>query len=341
MDKRPVTSVLQTESPGRRLVLVSAIVPSFNRSDLLISALESIGSQTHRPIEIVVVDDGSTENICEVVQQWAEKYEEKEGLVVRCTRQQNLGANAARNLGIQEAKGEYVAFLDSDDCWQPEKLEKQLRIFAQDDRVGGVYCGLVNVDLASGIKETPTPTVYPEGDLLQQLLIHDVTEPTSCWMVRKECFQEAGLFDTSLPARQDWDMWIRLSEKYTIGCVPEILVEMGNHSGERVRSKAEREIEAHQVIFQKYVGLRKRFPFRVSLAARSAMYRRRGRVYFHRNISTPKAVFFETAAILVWPFNFDSYAALLGIMLPKKSRQYIRSWWNRAFGKTCFAIKTH
>ena len=323
-------------------VLISVVIPVFNRSDLLVSTLDSIRSQTYRPIEIVVIDDGSTDNTSDVIHTWTTHNNEKEGtLTVRFVRQVNQGANAARNRGIQEARGEYIAFLDSDDRWLPEKLVKQIGEFEKDNRIGGVYCGIVNVDLSTGIKETPTPKTYPEGDLLRQILIHDVTEPTSCWMVRKACFQEAGLFDTSLPARQDWDMWIRLAEKYNIGCVPEILVEMGNHPGERVRSKADREIAAHKVIFQKYAYLRKRFSYWVSLAARSAMYRRRGRVYFHRDVSRKKALLMLLSAIVVWPFCFDSYAALAGMMLPKGFRRKIHVAWNRIFGKTKLAIKTH
>lgn len=173
------------------------------------------------------------------------------------------------------------------------------------------------------------------------MLIHDVTEATSAWVVRKKCFTEVGYFDISLPARQDWDMWIRLSEKYSIGVVPEVLVDLGNHGGERVRSNPTREIEAHKRIFEKYREIRRRHPFWVSLAARSAMYRRRGRVYFHRGISVPKALMMQIMAIVVWPFAFDSYAALAGIFLSKSLRAVIRVSWNKVFGKSGLGIKTH
>lgn len=321
--------------------LVSAVVPAFNRGRLITAALDSIAGQTYRPLEIVVVDDGSTDDTLQVVARWAENNDQSRSLIVRSVSQDNQGANAARNRGIREAKGEFVAFLDSDDRWLPDKLARQMAVISPDDRIGGVYCGMVNVDVASGEKTEPEPRHYPEGDLLKLLLIHDVTEATSCWLVRKACFAKAGVFDVSLPARQDWDMWIRLSEKFRIAVVPEVLVEMGNHPGERVRSKAEREIQAHATIFRKYAHLRKRFPFWVSLAARSAMYRRRGRVYFHRGVSTPRALAMQALAIAVWPFDFDSYAALLGMALPKGFRQKLHVAWNRIFGTTRFAIKTH
>ena len=320
---------------------VSSVVPTYNRSDLLLNSLESIRQQSYRPIEIVVVDDGSTDDTLSVVHKWAKQYSEPETFVIRWASQTNQGANAARNRGAEEAHGEFIAFLDSDDQWLPQKLEKQIAILQSNMDIGGVYCGMRNVDLVTGDKETVLPRAYPEGDLLRQLLIHDVTEATSAWVVREKCFNHVGMFDASLPARQDWDMWIRLSEKYKIGCTPEVLVELGNHPGERVRSKAYREIDAHQTIFRKYAFLRAEFPFWVSLAARSAMYRRRGRVYFHRGISRKKAFFLYLLAILVWPFNFDSYAALTGMMLTAELRRKTRSIWNRIFGKTRLAIKTH
>ena len=328
---------LQDLCPG----WISCVVPTYNRLEFLLNALESIRQQSYRPIEIVVVDDGSTDDTVNVVSKWAKQHNDSKTFVVRWVIQSNQGANAARNRGVEEARGEFIAFLDSDDQWLPQKLEKQIVVFQSHRDIGGVYCGMCNVDLITGKKEKLSPRAYPEGDLLRQLLIHDVTEATSAWVVRKECFNKVGNFDIRLPARQDWDMWIRLSEKYRIGCVPEILVELGNHPGERVRSNAHREIDAHQIIFQKYAFLRAKFPFRVSLAARSAMYRRRGRVYFHRGISNRKALFMYLLAIVVWPFNFDSYAALVGMMLSSEFRRKTRSIWNRIFGKTRLAIRTH
>ena len=320
---------------------VSAVVPTYNRSNLLLGALNSICKQTFRPIEIVVVDDGSTDDTGNAVNNWSRKNEEPGSLVVRYVVHENQGANASRNRGIKESQGEFIAFLDSDDRWLPEKLAKQIPILQANIDIGGLYCGLRNVDLVGEEQYLSEPRAYPAGNLLQQLLIHDVTEATSCWVVRRECFEKVGGFDVTLPARQDWDMWIRLSERYDIGCVQEILVELGNHAGERVRSMAQREIEAHKTIFRKYAHIRARFPLWVSLAARSAMYRRRGRVYFHRGISTKKAVFMQILAICLWPFNFDSYAALVGMTLPKKLRQKAHVAWNRVFGKSKLAIKTH
>ena len=261
--------------------------------------------------------------------------------MVRCVVQENQGANAARNRGIAESMYPIIAFLDSDDRWLPDKVQKQLRALLTLQELGGVYCGLRTVDLISGDIQPIMEREYLTGDLLASMLVQDVSNPTSCWMVRKKCFEEVEDFDTSLPARQDWDMWIRLSSKYEIGCVSEVLVEMGEHPGERVRSDPEREISAHKIIFVKYAHLRKQFPFWVSLAARSAMYRRRGRVYLHRKQARLKAAGYQVLAILVWPLDFDSYAALLGTVLPSGLRSRVHVLWNGVFGKSKLGIRSH
>jgi len=321
--------------------MVSVVVPTYNRCDLVIEALKSIVRQTFRPIEIVVVDDGSTDDTVDVVREWAREHEVPDQFIVRCIQQCNRGANAARNSGIRHAIGEFVAFLDSDDRWLPTKLEKQMAVMCANADVGGVYCGIRYVNLATGDLLPENPRSYPEGHLLKEMLVHDVTEGTPCWLVRKKCFEHVGLFDESLPARQDWDMFTRLAASSIIGCVSEILVEAGEHAGSRVRTNPMNEIEAYRRIFEKYSSLRRQYSLSLRLAARAAMYRRRGRVYFHQGFSKRSAFQMYLLSILVWPLAFDSYAALAGMALPKRFRQNIHIIWNHVFGKTCLAIRSH
>jgi len=319
---------------------VSVVIPVLNRAHLIGTALDSVKTQTYRPIEIVVVDDGSTDRTVDVVRNWAAQNVDH-ALQLCCIEQENQGANVARNRGVAESGSLLIAFLDSDDRWLPEKVQKQVAELQDHEHMGGVYCGLRSVERSSGFAQPVTPKSYPTGKLLARMLVHDVSSPTSCWMVRKKCLEEAGLFDVSLPARQDWDMWIRLSSKYTIGCVPEVLVEMGEHEGERVRSEPDREICAHEMIFRKYAELRAQFPFWIGLASRSAMYRRRGRVYLHCEGSRFRALGLQLLAVAVWPLCFDSYAALLGVFMPANLRARINFVWNQTFGKTRLGIRSH
>jgi glycosyltransferase involved in cell wall biosynthesis len=326
---------------AQALERVSVVIPTHNRAQTLPRTLESVWAQTHRPIELILVDDGSTDATPQVVADWAAQHEAAPDFVVRSLYQDNAGANAARNRGIAAAEGAYVSFLDSDDRWQPEKLAKQLALLRGDARMGGVYCGLTHVDLATGQPVGEAMLGGASGDVLRQLLIRDVTGPTSCHLLRRAVFEEVGCFDESLPARQDWDMWIRVATSYRIGCVPEPLVEMGEHSGERVGSKALNELKGHRRIFAKYAALRAQQPLWVRLAARSAMYRRHGRVYYHRGVSRWRGMGYEVLAILTWPVCFDSYAALAGMLLPRDLRQWLHRGWNRVFGRTPFAIRSH
>jgi glycosyltransferase involved in cell wall biosynthesis len=320
--------------------LVSVVVPVYNRGELIVDALESVRMQTYRPIELVVADDGSTDDLHARLLKWMDEHKNDAGFSVQYIHQENQGANAARNLGIQHSQGEFVAFIDSDDRWLPSKLEKQIPLFSTDAEIGGVYCGLGWVDLVSREQELDEGRLYPEGWLLKELLVHDITAGTSCYVIKRESFNKVGFFDVNLPARQDWDMWIRLSSKYKIACIHEVLVYGGKHPGQRISTNLEGSINAQLRIFEKYAPLRSQFPFSVRQSAESALYKRLGRIYFHHHISKRKAMRMYLKAIFTWPFDFDSYAALAGMLLPGGLRRNMHILWNKIFGKTPLAIRS-
>jgi len=321
-------------------VLVSVVVPSYNRATLIVDALDSVYAQSYRPLELVVVDDGSSDNTERVVAEWIGAHSGN-GFDARYVCQKNMGGNVARNRGIRETAGEYVAFLDSDDLWSEDKLQLQMRVFDSCSCVGGVYCGLRHVLIESGEVLPVVKRSYPSGQLLSAMLVHDVTAPTSTYIIRREVFDKVGFFDEELQARQDWDMWIRLASSYKIGVVPQVLVDYREHAGERTASNPQKEITAYAQIMEKYAGLRARCPFAVRQAAKAAYCRRMGRVHFHHKISVAKAVMFQICSIISWPFVFDSYAALFGMMVPSVFRKYIGRIWNCWFSTTRFAIRSH
>ena len=321
--------------------LVSVVIPTYNRAHLIIDALNSVYRQSYRPIELVVVDDGSKDDTTTVVRDWFKTHAENYQFSCRYIQQDNLGGNPARNRGIKESTGSFIAFLDSDDSWHPQKLEKQMAAFDGNSKIGGVYCGLRHVFYESGIIQSAPPREYPSGQLLHQMLVHDVTAPTSTYILRAEVFDKVGCFDEQLLARQDWDMWIRLAAEFEIGVVPEVLVDFKEHSGTRTASNPQKEIDAYRTIMGKYRELRARCPLSIRQAAKASFYRRMGRVHFHQEISATYAFTYYVQAILSWPFTFDSYAALVGMMLPAKFRQFVHISWNRLFGATKLSIKSH
>jgi len=321
--------------------LVSVVIPTYNRSNLIADAMDSVNVQTYRPIQIIVVDDGSEDDTEQKVENWKSAHAHDVELSVQYVQQVNQGGNVARNRGIMETSGEFVAFLDSDDLWHPSKLEKQISVLTGDAEIGAVYCGLQQVELESGKVVEVNDRTFPQGNILDQMLIHDVTAPTSTYVVRREVFDKVGCFDIGLQARQDWDMWIRVSATYKIGCVPEALVDFRDHTGPRTFSNPEKEIHAYHRIMEKYAELRAVCPLFVRQSAKASFYRRMGRVHLHYKQERFQALLFYLKAVLAWPFVFDSYAALAGAFLPRNLRGMIHRGWNLLLGKTRFAIKSH
>ena len=185
---------------------VSVVIPTHNRANYIAHAVESVLDQTFRDYEIIVINDGSTDNTQEVLK----KFEDK----IKLLHQENKGIAQTRNRAIQESTGEYIAFLDSDDYWMPEKLDQQVRILDTHPKVGIVYSRMPIVD-KQGNKIGMKPA-GPSGRNFRELLEIWGDLPTSTVMVRRSCFEKAGLFDTALHTMEDIDMWIRIARFYDI-----------------------------------------------------------------------------------------------------------------------------
>ncbi len=180
---------------------VSVIIPTHNRGRLIGRALESVFKQTYKDYEVIVVDDGSTDNTREVLAQFGNK--------IKYIAQPQQGSAAARNRGIRESMSEYVAFLDSDDFWIPEKLATQVEILDKHKNVGIVYSKMIMINEKGeqcGMKPSSV-----SGKNYQELLEIWGDLPTSTVMTRKDYFNKAGLFDQSLTTMQDIDMWLRIA----------------------------------------------------------------------------------------------------------------------------------
>lgn len=185
---------------------VSVIIPTYNREHLIGRAIQSVLNQTYQDFEIIVVDDASTDNTQEVVKSFND-------LRIRYIRhEKNRGGSAARNTGIRAARGEYIAFLDSDDEWLPEKLAEQIRVFHQDPECGVVYTDILVVYPDGCELQRRAPKI--KGSMFHKLLEANVVGTTSSVLVRRDCFDKVGLFNEELASCQDWDMWIRLARLF-------------------------------------------------------------------------------------------------------------------------------
>lgn len=200
---------------------ISVVIPSYNYARYVTEAVESALKQTLPPLEVIVVDDGSMDNTQEVMKTYAGNPH------VRYIRQENRGLSGARNTGIRHASGCYIALLDADDRWKPDKLERQLAKFASDDGVGLVFCGKEHFNEHGVMNRAPA---LPETcDRILDALVTSHPFCPSSVLVRKRCFEECGYFDESLKKVEDREMWIRIAKRYPFGCVEDCLVEFRLH----------------------------------------------------------------------------------------------------------------
>jgi glycosyltransferase involved in cell wall biosynthesis len=203
--------------------LVSAVIPTYNYARYVAGAVESVLAQSFDDLEIVVVDDGSIDETADTLDPFAER--------IRYIRQEHRGLAAARNTGIRVARGPYVAFLDSDDLWLPEKVSVQIARLDGDPAVGLVY------GEAALFTETSPGTAtlhsywahHPSGKILPWLVRQNVV-PSPTPMVRRELFDQVGSFDETLSACEDWDMWIRIAQVSEFAYVDRVLAKYRVHA---------------------------------------------------------------------------------------------------------------
>ncbi len=215
-----VASFVQKEMSSR----VSVVIPTYNYGRFIGEAIESVLAQTLKPKEVIVVDDGSTDETEAVVASFSDRG-------VRYIRQNNEGVCSARNRGVAESNGELIAFLDADDTLEAAKIEKQVSRFAEDDEVGIVHCGMREFDSETG----ETIRLHLDGGevgVADNLLLWEglvVVGPGGTIIVSRKAFDEVGGFDARMKVGEDWDFCYRVARKYKVGFVAEPLVNYRIH----------------------------------------------------------------------------------------------------------------
>ena len=196
---------------------VTVVIPVYNPGSHLRAAITSVLAQTCQPREVIVIDDGGSEDVT-----WIER----EYPQIRCLRQKNQGSSVARNAGILEARGEYVAFIDQDDLWEPAKLEKQLAVFASDAQVGLCHTAF---DLVDGAGHRLGPGFGADVRSYEELLLGSRVMMCTV-VVRRAVFAAAGLFDHRYRGVQDYDMWLRVLRHTKPSFVPTVEACWRTHS---------------------------------------------------------------------------------------------------------------
>lgn len=226
---------------------LSVIVPTYNRAHTIRLCLDSVLKQTFSTFELIVVDDCSTDATVEIVQSYADKR-------IRCiTLEKNSGAQAARNRGIREAKGDWIAFQDSDDEWLPEKLEKQLLALGQVnfDPWTVVHTGAIWLDTATG-RHLKVDAPLIEGEAVYSKLLMAPSPLFPTLLVSRQALERINYLDENAPAYQEWDTSIRLAKFCKFIYLREPLFIYHLHAGETISKNINKEIRAYDYIINKF-----------------------------------------------------------------------------------------
>jgi glycosyltransferase involved in cell wall biosynthesis len=238
---------------------VSVIIPVFNGTNYLREAIDSVLSQTYKNYEIIVVDDGSTDETWAVIQSY--------GSSLRGIQKENGGVASALNCGIRNATGDYIAWLSHDDLFLPEKLEHQVNFLREFRKFKACYTDYYVIDAYGRIlKEVETPW-YPRDEAIRKLFgsayVHGST-----MLIERTCFDRVGLFSEGLRYTQDTEMWLRLLRQFEVGRVPQKLAKGRSHPAQGSCNVKTHEAEAQEMYRQLFeeMGIEEVFPELARLA---------------------------------------------------------------------------
>lgn len=202
---------------------VSVVIPTYNGARFILEALQSVFSQTYQIAEIIVVDDGSTDNTKEVLEPFCDR--------LTYIKQTNAGPSAARNRGVRFASGDWVAFLDSDDCWEVEHISRLVEKAHEYPGAAMVYCGKRWVDAGGRFMDNiPLQKTFPSGWIFNELFHANYISSASVVIVKRQCFMDAGGFNERFTSiAEDYDLWMRISAVSPIVGVPVYTVRYRRH----------------------------------------------------------------------------------------------------------------
>lgn len=224
--------------------LISVVIPTRNRRERLREAIVSVQAQDWAALEIIVVDEASTDGTAEMLAEMAAA-----DLRIRCLRNATpLGGGGARNVGWQAATGDYIAFLDDDDIWLPGKLQRQHALLAACPQATAVSCGFILC--IPGRADRIRRLHAPADD--QELLRANHLGGASVCLVRRWCLADIGGFDSALRSGQDWDLWLKLHAKGEILVCPEPLVRYVMHADERITGNSRSQYTGRRRIHLRY-----------------------------------------------------------------------------------------
>jgi glycosyltransferase involved in cell wall biosynthesis len=284
---------------------VSVVVSCYNYGEFVTQCLDSIKGQTFPDFEVVIVNDGSTDNSEEQIKPYLNDNR------FRYIKQKNGGQANAKNKGIAHTKGKYIAFLDADDLWEIDKLEKQISLFSSQG-IGVVYSRARYIDSLGRDLNFRLSGKYlqPKRGYVTDFLIIDNFVPFSSSIVRRDCFDRFGVFDESLKMGIDWDLWLRISTQYQFDFVDEPLLSYRvGHPGQMSKNVEERQRCSDRIMksfVQRYPNHTKKKFLRQAWA-----YTYMNRGFYHRDKKISIALNYYFQSFLMWPFSLKPMIAAL------------------------------
>ena len=283
---------------------ISVVIPTYNSENFITKTLETVLSQTYNKYEVIVSDDGSTDNTVETARTVFDRYGHGENKILINSHE---GSGAARNKGIENASGDWISFLDSDDLWNHNKLESVVGYILKNDDIDLVCHSLVAID---GSKETlMDPSKYFNNKIDPFLSIYrENCLHTSALTIKKNILYQAGLFDNILPSAQDYDLWLRLGmiNKIKMGFIVDPLTTYINRVGS-ISSNVETRLQCMLEISKKYYAELKK----VSKVPIIEKIRFEGRIYSSvglkllRRKDITKGICYLLFGLFKWPFRYD------------------------------------
>lgn len=224
--------------------MISVIIPTYNRANYIKRALESVINQTYKNVEVIVVDDNSSDNTEEIVK----NYSNKHNFIKYIKHDKNKGGSAARNTGVENSSGDFIAFLDSDDEWVETKLEKCIKIFNSNQDVDLIYSDIYLVNELTNKEVIDKKELW--DDYYFGLLQRNIIGGTSSIVIRRSVFEQVGGFKVGLPSCQDWDFYLEIAKEHKIYLINEPLTKYYIHPNS-ISGNIDRVIEGHLHILKK------------------------------------------------------------------------------------------
>ena len=314
-----------TEMRAKVWPLISVIMPCYNAAGFLSEALESVLGQTYPSIELIVVDDGSTDDSLAILRGYGDR--------IKLVTQPNQGPYPARNNGLEHAAGEYIAFLDADDWWRPDCLEKLHEALDRCNSCALSYCGWHSVGLKGKRGEPYVPPDYELQDKATRFLKGAAPWPIHAALVRRGVIDEVGGFDLDLGTCMDYDLWLRIAVAKPIVRVPEVLAFYRHHDSGQITSTQWKQAKNSWLVKRKFLREHPELAAHLSPSDRrdlvdGGLLRRGYDNFWRRDLLSAQKIFRQSLVVGGWRFRDLRY--LLPALLPFKIYQWIAGTRDRS-----------